>query len=552
MATAIIHTATTVAALTAVPKASLVDGDQIQVAGYVAAGDKEAVTYVWSAASTATANGGTVLAHDDGGTGRFLLRRDAISAKDFGTVGDSTMGEDGTDNTAALQAAINHLVDGAGGELVIEPGIYRITGTLNIGLAIHASYEFVTERTDEIGDDTIATNTNLTNVAANQAKSHIHLNFRQGAVLVADWEPTNDEPVIAYNLLDDALVGRGKISNASIVTPAFISGGRYTIGAGETPVENNLIGVFCRSGCVELNNTFTAGIGHGVVTLKPYWAQITDTRVWRAGHRCVDICGGNAMSLRNSVAWYSAKGLVFDGSSSLVDGFHTEQVEEDVTIFAADSSEFKNFYLEDVLETDGTDMYAVRLGTSAGAQRVILSKFQGIRAGSVRPNKKAFLIEDTANCEFDKCREYSNGVDRADNYSNMYRDTDFSFSVPSAKWGVTLGGVTSFPNFGLPGSPYNVHGPYCFAASGIAPGSIASGGSYDADISLPASLNDAIAGAIASVTYTSGGSPLLVVSTRILYASPNVLRVTFANPTAGAIDPGSINIMILVHVAMST
>lgn len=127
MATAIIHTVTTVAALTAVPKASLVDGDQIQVAGYYAAGDKEAVTYVWDAASTATANGGTVFAHDSGGDGRFLLQRNVISVSDFGAVGDDPGDGTGTPDTVAIQAA----ADSGGAKLVfVAGGIYRITDTL--------------------------------------------------------------------------------------------------------------------------------------------------------------------------------------------------------------------------------------------------------------------------------------------------------------------------------------------------------------------------------------------------------------------------------------
>lgn len=103
------HLVDTVADLTSTtenPKADLIDGQQITVAGYYAAGDKEAVTYVWNAASTATADGGSVLAHDEGGDGRFLLAKDTITARDFGAVGDGV-----ADDTDVIKAWVDYLIE---------------------------------------------------------------------------------------------------------------------------------------------------------------------------------------------------------------------------------------------------------------------------------------------------------------------------------------------------------------------------------------------------------------------------------------------------------
>ena len=71
---------------------------------------------------------GTSVTATGGSTGRFLADRfaDWINVKDFGAVGDGT-----TDDTAAIQAAINYI---AGNAVVLFPrGTYKITDTLTIG-----------------------------------------------------------------------------------------------------------------------------------------------------------------------------------------------------------------------------------------------------------------------------------------------------------------------------------------------------------------------------------------------------------------------------------
>jgi hypothetical protein len=50
-----------------------------------------------------------------------------LSAADFGAVGDGT-----TDDTAALQAALNTITGASGSFLVIPPGNYKVTSTLTV------------------------------------------------------------------------------------------------------------------------------------------------------------------------------------------------------------------------------------------------------------------------------------------------------------------------------------------------------------------------------------------------------------------------------------
>jgi len=54
--------------------------------------------------------------------------RETVSVKDFGAVGDGT-----TNDTAAIQAAIDYLQNGAGGKLIFPNGAYYITSSLTVG-----------------------------------------------------------------------------------------------------------------------------------------------------------------------------------------------------------------------------------------------------------------------------------------------------------------------------------------------------------------------------------------------------------------------------------
>ena len=113
-------TVDTYAALTALLKATLSDGTFRQVNSRDTRGDIEPVLFEFVSASTATANAGTILTTDEGGTGRWLMRfLGPVNAKWFGAKGDSV-----TDDTTAIQAAINE------GTYLVSPGTYKITASL--------------------------------------------------------------------------------------------------------------------------------------------------------------------------------------------------------------------------------------------------------------------------------------------------------------------------------------------------------------------------------------------------------------------------------------
>ena len=62
-------------------------------------------------------------------------------------------------------------------------------------------------------------------------------------------------------------------------------------------------------------------------------------------------------------------------------------------------------------------------------------------------------------------------------------------------------------------------------------------------------MNEMNSGA-ASITYLSGGNDALVLTTRLLYTTPKKLRINWTNLTAAAIDPGNMNLSLVMHVGL--
>lgn len=136
----------------ATPKASLTDGQLIRIKGYNTTSDGGQGAFEWDASSTATENGGTIIEHDDGGTGRFIrVYEGVLSAKMFGAKGDNS-----TNDTTALQAAIDYINStftangasangGGGGVLYVPAGRYKFsTLTLKPGVSIRGDGRYKT------------------------------------------------------------------------------------------------------------------------------------------------------------------------------------------------------------------------------------------------------------------------------------------------------------------------------------------------------------------------------------------------------------------------
>lgn len=495
-------------------------------------------------------NGGTIIV-PTGGDGSSAWIRDykgGISVRWFGAKGDYN-GITGTDDTISIQNAINYLTNGNGGRLIIPEGFYLVSSTLNVGLSIVTGYTFITTRASEMTDTLFNANNISGNITTNASKKHVEIIFESGATLVAGWTPAADTPVLAYNLDQGNAQSMGSIVNATIVSAIMIQSGAYNKNAVATPQSNNLIGIFAFRGCKIIQNTFISGIKHGVVSLQGYWTKITDVYVWMAGGRCLDVAEGNAIDVNNLAFWYSNYGLVFDGTASHVTQIHTEQVANEMTVFAADTTTFGPGYLEDVSATDGTGTNSITLGYNGnGTFKITSCIFNNLRVGSARPNKGGYRIWDVSGGVFNGCRAYSKTI-TTDIYSYItYNNCDFTPATPYSRTMALNSGQTIWANHSPPGSSYVVEGPWMFPLNSIATGSIAAGGSANYTYTLPTQMNSVTNGT-ATATYTSGGNVMLGVTTRLLFNTPRQVQITFSNPTAAAIDPGTFSMCLSVLAA---
>lgn len=103
-----------------------ITNDVVKVLGYYEAGDGGGGDFYFDAASTETANGGTVFAASGGG--RWFRRfSDAVNVKWFGAKGDGA-----TDDSSAINSAISAANAFGGGQVIFPPGEYACGSRINL------------------------------------------------------------------------------------------------------------------------------------------------------------------------------------------------------------------------------------------------------------------------------------------------------------------------------------------------------------------------------------------------------------------------------------
>ena len=110
--------------LTALLKASLSNDNVYRVQGYATIGDGGGGDFVWASASSATANGGTIIASGEGGTGRWLRMFTKLNPIMFGSLGDGA-----TDDATTVQAVIDAIAS-TGVELDWLEKTYRLNSVI--------------------------------------------------------------------------------------------------------------------------------------------------------------------------------------------------------------------------------------------------------------------------------------------------------------------------------------------------------------------------------------------------------------------------------------
>jgi hypothetical protein len=119
-------TVATYAALTVIPSSFRFDDMLVYVSSRATDGDGGEGWWRFDASSSATANGGTILA-PDAGTGRWIRQYSgALNVRWFGAVGNGV-----ADDTAAIQAGADHAAS-IGAILIGPAGTYKVTSTITL------------------------------------------------------------------------------------------------------------------------------------------------------------------------------------------------------------------------------------------------------------------------------------------------------------------------------------------------------------------------------------------------------------------------------------
>lgn len=150
--------ATSIAALKSIVVSTVSNNYQIQVAGYYAANDGGGGVFVYNSSSSATDDGGSVIAPTSG-SGRWLRSiQGPANVRYWGAKGDGA-----TDDSVAIQAALNYVHAAGGGVVLLPPGNFFV----NTGAYVNPYFLSYYSNTTVQGAGSGATTITCTNGSAN-------------------------------------------------------------------------------------------------------------------------------------------------------------------------------------------------------------------------------------------------------------------------------------------------------------------------------------------------------------------------------------------------
>lgn len=356
-----------------------------------------------------------------------MIEGAAFNVLDYGAVGDGA-----TDDTAAIQSAIDAAIL-AGGSVFLPAGYYRVTASLNVGAPFYNGpndLSFVVNRTAPINDATDIAAQNATNKAANVAKKKIDVFGETGTYIVADFAPAFFQPVLAYNLDNDSYDDTGTISKIAIIAAASYVGGKYDPSV--TYTANNLVGVYVGRGCSVAEKMMFAGLGVGFLSQRAYWTTNRDMKAYHCGQGFC-ISAHNQALAENLNAHTCVTGYKYDGQNGKLSVFGTENCDTDAWIISADCCVIGPAYLEDVRTTGGSGTYAMQLGQTANGTQIVHTKFDGILIlATLGTAKKAWRFWSVADSTLNNCRNYVAPYDIDTASYGAANQCDFT--VVSDKW----------------------------------------------------------------------------------------------------------------------
>jgi hypothetical protein len=250
---------------------------------------------------------------------------------------------------------------------------------------------------------------------------------------------------------------------------------------------------------------------------------------WACGD-VLSIAQGNAMTVSNVTAWYSNRGIVFDGAGSQITMINTEQVNNDLVILGADCCEFGPGYFEDARPDLGPTLAFLTSGVT-GFYDVTHCIFNGIRIGGGA--KKGIVLRGSWDLTFINVRTYSAPVEVSatspwDAYGTLI---NCDFDIEKESWS-KVNAESRFGAITTPTSPLKQRG---MIVDDISPnfGTISPQATATVDVTLDAPISVAYSRYNAQIQVVSAVNELVVMSARIL--SPTVVRLLATNPSSAPV-----------------